>query len=87
MLFIFLTKTENQILKKSKTEKPKFLAQKPKIPMPPSLASLAFVHGGTTQHSSAQPWKRFMEFWGEKKNFQMSVHSIVSRRRDIMAVT
>ena len=41
--------------KKQQNRKTEVLAQKLKIPMPPSLASLAFVHGGTTQHSSAQP--------------------------------
>ena len=30
--------------------------------------SLAFVHVGTSQHSSTQRWKDYMEFWGKKNN-------------------
>ena len=47
---------------------------RPKIPVPSSwlkndtYLSLAFVHGGTTQHSSTQPWKTATTwgFWAKK---------------------
>ena len=49
---------------------------RPKIPVPSSwlkndtYLSLAFVHGGTTQHSSTQPWKTVTTwgFWAKKNS-------------------
>ena len=49
---------------------------RPKIPGPSSwlkndtYLSLAFVHGGTTQHSSTQPWKTATTwgFWAKKNS-------------------
>ena len=45
--------------------------------------SLAFVHGGTTQHSSTQPWKTVTTwgFWAKKKKLsKWGLRSIMSRK-------
>ena len=78
----------------SQTEKPNFFCTetefktaklRPKIPVPSSwlkndtYLSLAFVHGGTTQHSSTQPWKTVTTwgFWAKKKLSKWGLRSIM----------
>ena len=82
----------------SQTEKPNFFRTetefktaklRPKISVPSSwlkndtYLSLAFVHGGTTQHSSTQPWKTVTTwgFWAKKKKLsKWGLRSIMSRK-------
>ena len=42
--------------------------------------SLAFVHGGSTQHSSTQLWKCLHRAIEQKKNSQLGLRSLMSRR-------
>ena len=86
VVYIF-DENRKQNSKKQQNRKTEVFGTKTENPNAPllSLACLRPWWHYTTLLSTAV--KAIHGVLREKKNFQMSVHSIVSRRRDIMAVT